>query len=283
MCGRFTLFNPGERMQAELETHGIEICNDGWTCVKDQNGSPTSLWTRPPLITTRDLEKFATSLHGIRGSKMFKQAVNCVSGVTASPLEAQLSMLLWMDCDLGGWGYQNIENNYRIPLSHNAKILAEKNYAEIDMRVLSPNGTKEWMIECQGKIIHDRVGAGTRDSLRITALQTMGHSVTMLTSDQLSNPDKFGALLDLLSKQLNIHWPKKNPRQIFAENKLRSEIFSDWLKLANEPSDAERTQRYAENKAKRTPGHFPKRKKCPNGMGTRGKYANVEQKSSQQA
>lgn len=135
---------------------------------------------------------------------MFEQAVNCVSGVTASPLEAQLSMLLWMSCDLGGWGYRNFENNYRIVLSNNAKTLIDTDHAEVDMRVLSPDGTKEWMVECQGKVIHDRVGAGTRDSLRATALQTMGHSVTMVTSDQLSDSDKFNALLDLLSAQLNM-------------------------------------------------------------------------------
>ena len=132
----------------------------------------------------------------------------------------------------------------------------------------------------QGKVIHDRVGAGTRDSLRATALQTMGHSVTMVTSDQLSDSDKFNALLDLLSAQLNIHWPEKTSKQVFAEDKLRSEIFDDWIKLADEPSATERARRYAENKARRAPGHFLKRKKCPNGMGKRGKYTNVERKPS---
>lgn len=82
---------------------------------------------------------------------MFEQAVNCVSGVTASPLEAQLSMLLWMSCDLGGWGYRNFENNYRIVLSNNAKTLIDTDHAEVDMRVLSPDGTKEWMVECQAR------------------------------------------------------------------------------------------------------------------------------------
>ena len=149
MCGRFALYSPSDRLQAELETHGLGTCSDGWTCVRDQNGSPTSLWTRPPLITTSDLEQFAAGLRGIRGSKMFEQAVNCVSGVTASPLEAQLSMLLWMSCDLGGWGYRNFENNYRIVLSNNAKTLIDTDHAEVDMRVLSPDGTKEWMIECK--------------------------------------------------------------------------------------------------------------------------------------
>lgn len=280
MCGRFALYSPSDRLQAELETHGLGTCSDGWTCVRDQIGSPTSLWTRPPLITTSDLEQFAAGLRGIRGSKMFEQAVNCVSGVTASPLEAQLSMLLWMSCDLGGWGYRNFENNYRIVLSNNAKTLIDTDHAEVDMRVLSPDGTKEWMIECQGKVIHDRVGAGTRDSLRATALQTMAHSVTMVTNDQLSDSDKFNALLDLLSAQLNIHWPEKTSKQVFAEDKLRSEIFDDWIKLADEPSATERARRYAENKAKRAPGHFLKRKKCPNGMGKRGKYTNVERKPS---
>lgn len=265
MCGRFTLFAPTEKLQAELKARGVEANAGGWTRVSDQTGKPTSLWTRPPLTTVGDLADFAASIQGARGSKLFARAIDCVSGMVASPLEAQLSMLIWMNPDLGGWGYRHIENNYRIAFNGAAKALVNQGSAEVDMRVLSPDETREWMIECQGKAIHDKIGAGTKDSMRATALQVMGYDVTMVTSEQISDPEGFSALLDILSRQLGICWTDKTGKQLLAENRLRSEIFCDWTSLADEPSRQELACRRAENKARRGPGSFGKRKKRSNG------------------
>lgn len=265
MCGRFSLFEPTRRLQRELEARGTWQNNDGWSRVSDQAGRPTDLWTRPPLTTTSDLSAFAESIRGIRGAKLFSRAIDCVSGMVASPLEAQLSMLVWMNPELGGWGYRHIENNYSVAVAKTAKALIDQQSVEIDMRVLSPDRTREWMIECQGKAVHDRIGAGTKDSMRSTALQAMGYGVTMVTSKQIADPEGFAALLDILSRELGMQWGEKSNKQLLAENRLRSEIFCDWSTLADEPSKQELERRYAENRAQRASGAFPKRKKRPKG------------------
>ena len=235
MCGRFTFFKPTPALDAELTGRGLAEIADGWSCVRDAKGKPTSQWMRPPLVTVSELKAFSSQIQGMRGAKLLSRAVDCVSGVCASPFEAQVSMLLWMPPALGGWGYRNFENNYPIRYSGEAQVLTGKTRAEVDLRVLSPNGMREKMIECQGRSIHDREGAGTKDALRATALQSMGYNVTLVTYDQIENIEKFEVLRQMLTDGLGIEWAKKTPRQIAIENKLRSEIFCDWLTFANEP------------------------------------------------
>lgn len=259
ICGRFTLYEPTKRLEAELAMRGPGDLFDGWTRVISESGQPTSLWKRPPLASLAELKNFASEIEGARGARLFSCAVDCVSGMTASPLEAQVSMLLWMSPNLGGWGYRNIQNNYRIKLSKSAGLLTDIRSAEVDLRVLSPDGIQEWMLECQGKAIHDRVGTGTRDALRATALQSMGLNVTMVTNDQIRDQDKFAVLVGMLSEKLGIAFPNKTGRQIIAENNLRADIFGDWLALSNEPTSAELKARRLNNRAKRGHRNVPKR------------------------
>lgn len=234
MCGRFTLFRPTPALDAELAARGATNMTDGWSCVRDTKGSPTTQWMRPPLVTLSELRAFIDGMGNIRGAKLFASALDCVSGICASPFEAQLSMLLWMDPDLGGWGYRGIENNYRVRYGSKARTLTDKDYAEIDIRALSSDGTREWMLECQGRVVHDREGAGTKDALRVTALQSMGYDATLITHDQIEDQDKFAVLRQMLSDKLDITWPEKTARQTAAENNLRADIFTDWRALANE-------------------------------------------------
>lgn len=258
MCGRFTLYEPTQRLEAELVMRNASELFDGWSRVVSESGKPTSLWSRPPLVSLAELKDFASEIEGTRGARLFSRAVDCVSGMTASPLEAQLSMLLWMSPNLGGRGYRNIQNNCHIKLSKSAGLLTDMHSAEVDLRVLSPDGTQEWMLECQGKAIHDRAGAGTKDALRATALQSMGLNVTMVTNSQIHDQDKFAVLLDMLSEKLGIPFPDKTGRQIIAENNLRTDIFGDWLALSNEPTPAELKARRLNNRARREHGHAPK-------------------------
>ena len=249
LCGRFTLFAPSPALEAELAARGLAGAPDGWTRVCDPAGAPTGLWMRPPLTTVHDLTAFARGIEELRGAKLFAQAIDCVSGVCASPLEAQLSMLLFMAPALGGWGIRTIENNYRIGYDDKARMLTGKRGAEVDVRILSPDGAREWMIECQGRVVHDRIGAGTVDSLRATALQSMGHRVTMVTHDQVADAGKFAVLMQMLADSLGLDLPKKTSHQRAVESALRAEIFGDWKAIADEPPTAKKKRGRARGKA----------------------------------
>lgn len=234
-CGRFTLFAPPPALEAELAARSLTDAADGWTRVADPQGKPIGLWMRPPFTTVRKLEAFVRGIEGLRGAKLFARAIDCVSGVCASPFEAQLSMLLYMRPSQGGWGIRTIESNFRITLDESARVLTGKKGASVDLRILSPDGMREWMIECQGRVIHDRIGVGTADSLRATALQSMGYHVTLVAYDQIADTGKFSVLMRMLADNLQFDLPRKTTRQTAIEDKLRAEIFSDWAAIANEP------------------------------------------------
>lgn len=228
MCGRFTLFEPSSALDSELDARGLSNITDGWTRVRRTDGEATDQWMRPPIATISELKDFAAEVEGVRGAQLFTRAIDCVSGICASPFEAQLSMLFWMKPGLGGWGLRDFENNRFIRYSHEARVLTGKRGAEVDIRVLSPDGMREWILECQGRVVHDRMGAGTKDALRVTALQSMGYEATLITHDQIEDPEKFAVLRQMLTDKLGITWPRKGTRRIRAENDLRAEIFSDW-------------------------------------------------------
>lgn len=252
MCGKFTFFCPTRELAAALreqrwftEAGGSSAdatvsvgdggerpsFDDGWRQVFSADGKALSMWMREPLVTVGELRSFAGAVAGMRGSRVFREAVECVSGIAFSPFEAQLSMLLGMPRLRGGMGYDRFENNRVVVLSEAARTLSGLRRAVVDLRLLSPDGEREWLIECQGKVIHDRQAAGSRDAARVTALQAMGMNVTLLSHDQISDSAKFRELLGMLYRELGMPLAEKTLREERAEMQLRADIFSPWEDL----------------------------------------------------
>lgn len=95
LCGSFSVYRPAPETQAHLDAiRNTRLSRNMWQQVRDAHGNGTSLWKRPPLITVHELQHYAEHINGLRGSKQFRQAAQMVTGQTASPLEAQTSMLL---------------------------------------------------------------------------------------------------------------------------------------------------------------------------------------------
>ena len=86
-------------------------------------------------------------------------------------------------------------------------------------------------IECQGKASHGRAGDGLRDADRMTALQAMGYDVLLLTHRQISDEDRFHAIVKAVCRMLDVEYRDKSSDEQRAETLLRSELFVDWSKL----------------------------------------------------
>ncbi len=93
----------------------------GWENVKDASGNPTDLWKRPPLIELSELTEFANKIQGLRGAKSFTRAAKCITGVVASPLEVQASMLFGLSRLRGGEGL-HLTNNVEIRMTRSARL-----------------------------------------------------------------------------------------------------------------------------------------------------------------
>lgn len=132
---------------------------------------------------------------------------------------------------LGGEGFCGIELNVEVTLSTSARAIVGKSRVYIDLLLSSPDGRRQVAIECQGKASHGRAGDGLRDADRMTALQAMGYDVLLLTHRQISDEDRFRAIVKAVCRMLDAEYRDKSSDEQRAEALLRSELFIDWTKL----------------------------------------------------
>ena len=230
MCGSFSVFKLSQAMKAALDQAQRQKLLDpssGWVNVKDSQGKATNIWKRDPLISLEDLASYPDQIRGLPGSKAFARAARSVTGITASPLEVQASMLLGLNRARGGEGL-SIKNNVEIRLTNAARSISgtDKRYA--DIQIYNRDNTKVCIVECQGKAIHGSIESMVSDSDRTTALQVMGLPVVLATHSQLVDPQKFRHVMRLVAKYLDMDLKPKTPAQRVREDDLRREIFTDW-------------------------------------------------------
>lgn len=234
MLGTFAVFKPRERTKyilGEALNQGFVRQGEGWKRVSNVDGMGTDLWKRPALLTVGELETFCRQTEGFHGIKDLRWVAEHVSGETASPFEAQASMLLSLPRAVGGEGLP-IKNNQQIRLSPAAQRIYPYMNCYADILIDGRGGNAGTVIECQGRSVHASEAAGISDSDRATALASMGYEVILLTYDQLVDPASFDVVLDLVSRKTGIPRRQKTRRQKAAEQELRRNIFIDWSRLA---------------------------------------------------
>ncbi len=230
ICGSFAIFKPSSRIEALLAQASSHraLGTQGWTRVTDSRGTPSPLWMRPPLIELDELQRFLELTEGAWGHKRLARAASYLTGIVASPLEAQLSMLLGLPRCRGGEGLRRIETNVDMPLSRTARKLHPKNKVIIDAYLTSTDGSRALALECQGRAVHGMGGVSDGDANRATALQSMGIEVLLVTSEQLSQKDRYDALVRTIFAKLGMKQRPKTAAQKRAEVDLRRKIFGDW-------------------------------------------------------
>lgn len=230
MTGEFAVFNPCGRTEAQLaeaELRGYIRPGTGWRRVTNVDGNGTSLWRRDPLLDVNDLETFCDEVPGFHGVKNLRWAAKQVTGITASPLEVQASMLLGLPRSAGGEGF-SIKNNQRIPLSPAARRIYPHDCCYADILIEGEESGPGVVVECQGRSVHAGEAAGISDSDRATALMSMGYEVILATFGQFFDLVSFDAVLDIVAEKTGVRRRKKTERQIAAQAKLRDGIFIDW-------------------------------------------------------
>lgn len=114
LCGSFAIYNPGDELQKQIDILEQQrlVWPGGWRQVRTSNKEPTNLWHRDPLVTISELRTYGEQTKGIRGNTKYLKALGMVTGVCASPLEVQASMLLGLAPRLGGEGLGPFSNNH---------------------------------------------------------------------------------------------------------------------------------------------------------------------------
>ena len=234
LCGTFSVFEPSKRMEAMLKRaydEGLLSERYGWSRVKDAAGRGTNLWKRPPLVELDELDRFCKQIEGRWGAQKFREAARMVVGVCASPLEVRTVILLIWSRRKGGFGFSDVETNARISLPGVASQIAQQYVAYADILITSRSGEHQAIIECQGRVVHGRAGAGISDAERATALQSLGYSVIMVTHQQVSNAVQFERIVRTVCRLLDDPYRPKSEHGKGIEAKLRREVFIDWEDL----------------------------------------------------
>ena len=230
LCGSFAVFQPSSMIESLLQHAYADRMLDasfGWRRMVSAAGRKTNLWERPPLIEIDELHEYAESIAGLRGAKQFARAASAVSGITASPLEVQASMLLGMGRRRGGWGFR-IANNIELTMTRDARLISGTRRRIADIVITSEDGERCLIVECQGEAFHGSAEARVMDSDRTTALQSMGYQVIQVTYRQFRNEDTCAVLIGLIERPLGMGHHEKTRLQREREARLRSEIFLPW-------------------------------------------------------
>lgn len=234
-CGTFSIYKASRSVSELIKAvPGISLdLASTWTCVKDKEGEFSDLWRRPPLIEIDELRHFARSLSGMRGCLRFQRAAESVTGIVASPFEAQLSILLSLPRKQGGENLNCFVNNERITLSDKAARLAGRRTCYADLLFKDTGHKRPLIVECQGRIIHNNPMSLMSDSDRIVALQQMGYNVLPLTYAQIANAKNFDTVRRHIFKELGRKYKTKTDVHQQAEIDLRRNLFIDWGTLAH--------------------------------------------------
>lgn len=238
-CGRFSVFKPTPVIEDLLRTPeavSLSLSNrNSWKRVGSTtsvaSGVSSSLWMRPPLISLDELHGFARQCPHFRGRKRFEQAAKLVTGVTSSPFEVQLSMLLSLPEKLGGKGISDFSNNEKIHLSKNARSIYGYENVYADLFFAGDEMHKPLDVECQGAIIHNDNERALSDADRATALATMDIETLWVTYRQMASIDDFQTVAELICRKIGSSTLSTDWQSLWNEHELRRVIMCDWAKL----------------------------------------------------
>ena len=147
----------------------------------------TSLWMRKPLIELHELNEYARKMKSRKWGAKFYNAARMVTGIAASPLEVAGILLLSLPRSRGGAGFRSFYVNDLTPFTASAQSIAGQKVCYGDIVIANPNIMKAGILEIQGEVIHGSGAVLDHDAKRMTALQSMGYDVLLVTHDMLND------------------------------------------------------------------------------------------------
>ena len=191
----------------------------------------TSLWMRKPLIELNELHEYARKMKSRKWGRKFYNAAQMVTGIAASPLEVAGILLLSLPRSRGGFGFRNVYVNDLTPLTAAAQSIAGQKVCYGDIVIVNPILMKAGIVELQGEVIHGSGAVLDHDAKRMTALQSMGYDVFLVTHDMLNDAEQLDAIVRSLCSRLELCYRCKTKAQKTAETELRANVLCNWLEI----------------------------------------------------
>lgn len=191
----------------------------------------TSLWMRKPLIELHELHEYASKMKKRKWGTKFYNAAQLVTGIAASPLEVAGILLLSLPRSRGGAGFRNVYVNDLTPLTASAQSIAGQKVCYGDIVIVNPTIMKVGIVELQGEVVHGSGAVLDHDAKRMTALQSMGYDVFLVTHDMLNDAEQLDAIVRSLCSRLGLRYRCKTKAQKTTEMELRANVLCNWLEI----------------------------------------------------
>lgn len=101
------------------------------------------------------------------------------------------------------------------------------------MVIVNPILMKAVIIEIQGEVIHGSGAVLDHDAERMTALQSMGFDVFLVTHDMLNDKMQLDTIVKSVCSRLGIRYKAKSEAMKRAETRLRANVLCNWLEIGN--------------------------------------------------
>lgn len=191
----------------------------------------TSLWMRKPLIELHELHEYARKMKSRKWGTKFHNAAQMVTGIAASPLEVAGILLLSLPRSRGGAGFKHVYVNDLTSLNVAAQSIAGQKVCYGDIVIVNPAIMKAGIVELQGEVIHGSGAVLDHDAKRMTALQSMGYDVFLVTHDMLNDAEQLDAIVRSLCSRLELRYRCKTKVQKTMEMELRASVLCNWLEI----------------------------------------------------
>lgn len=99
--------------------------------------------------------------------------------------------------------------------------------------IVNPILMKAVIIEIQGEVIHGSGAVLDHDAERMTALQSMGFDVFLVTHDMLNDKKQLDTIVKSVCIRLGIRYKAKSEAMKCAETRLRASVLCNWLEIGN--------------------------------------------------
>ena len=90
---------------------------------------------------------------------------------------------------------------------------------------------KAAIIEIQGEVIHGSGAVLDHDAKRMTALQSMGFDVFLVTHDMLNDRKQLNTIIRSVCDRLGLRYRPKTEAMKRAETRLRANTLCNWLEI----------------------------------------------------
>lgn len=128
-------------------------------------------------------------------------------------------------------GFRNVYVNDLTPLTASAQSIAGQKVCYGDIVIVNPTIMKAVIVEIQGEVIHGSGAVLDHDAKRMTALQSMGYEVLLVTHEMLNDAEQLDAIvLNVFARAwicaIGVKLRRKRRRK-----ELRANVLCNWLEI----------------------------------------------------